>query len=148
MDRENAADLLGKQIAVDAYADSYRDIIQTLRDPKSILGSDDHANAYRAASSLYNRLDAPERQALEYVIHDSILAGLHRLLVISDGGGSFPADPALGENRASVSLTLSIHDADDNPISTVQVTPTEDGEELHDIFMNYVDEIKSTLRPG
>jgi len=148
MDRENAADLLGKLIAVDAYADSYRDIIQTLRDPKSILGSDDHSNAYRAASSLYNRLDAPERQALEYVIHDSIVAGLHRLLVVSDSGGSFPADPALGENQASVSLTLSIHDADDNLISTVQVTPTEDGEELHDIFMNYVDEIKSTLLPG
>ena len=140
MDREKAAEIFVRHIYDTSVSGAIRQVYDMINDPIGYK-----KKKWEMARDFFAELTPAEQDILRFVIKESLVISLHKFLSSLDGVAGFYES---NDCTMQYSLYLELFEDVENAIignasESIKISPTERGEDLHDIFMGLHDEADS-----
>jgi len=141
MDRNAAAEHFAKMLLEVGVQGTLRDLYEMMDDP---IGPD--KAKWQEASKWHEDLSAEGKQHVRFLVENAIITALFRVAVNFDGAQGFREADA---HQIDFAVNMRIYKsketvANERPDETIEICPTMHGDEVHDIFLNLVDDAKET----
>lgn len=111
-------------------------IRESLDDPPNLA-----SEKWKAAQLWYSGCRQSEREHIQVLMLDAVISALHGVLVFLDGA---TAHHYIGERPADFYLGINVYPDVDaapaHPEESVQICPSDEGMDLHYIFLNQLDD--------
>jgi hypothetical protein len=140
MDREKAAEIFVRHIYDTSISGAMHQVDEMIDDPIGYK-----KGKWEMASHFFADLTPFEQEVLKFIIKESLVISLHKFLSSLDGvTGFYESNNCTMQYSVYLDLFEDVENAIiGNAFESIKISPTERGEDLHDIFMGLHDEADS-----
>lgn len=140
MNRDIAADLLAKMLYEVGVEGGYKAFFDTLKNP-----SGPYKHTWEEFRRWYDTQPDETQKLVQFMAKEAMVLAVFGIAVDLDGGGSYHF---IGDQPAELAVALRVFknlesikaNTHNLPQETVEICPTTTGEDIHDIFLYYVDQ--------
>jgi len=144
MDKDKAAEEFSKMLFQQGFQGSLESVASSLQEPP--VGS--RLIEWEAAKKWCDRLDERDKSALSFLLTRVSVSAIFGIACFLDGASGYQSIEGYDSQPADFIVSLRTYKDVTSyemqvPAETIQVCPTEHGEDVHDIFLSLVDEAEA-----